>query len=154
MSTIKVDTYLTRGGASEIAIDKLKGVTAAGSMLVVGEGGTVTTNLQQGLAKHWMRLDGSGTVSLLDSFNASGLTDGGSGKYTPAFTNNMSNANYSVQLTASVDHDVDYFFAFFGDESGQYPPPTTSAYTTNNGGSGGGVGDTDGVCGTVNGDLA
>jgi len=154
MSTIKVDTYLTRGGASEIAIDKLKGVTAAGSMLVVGEGGTVTTNLQQGLAKHWMRLDGSGTVSLLDSFNASGLTDGGSGKYTPAFTNNMSNANYSVQLTASVDHDVDYFFAFFGDESGQYPPPTTSAYTTNNGGSGGGAADTDGVCGTVNGDLA
>ena len=35
MSTINVDTYQTRGGASEIAIEKLKGVTAAGSMLVV-----------------------------------------------------------------------------------------------------------------------
>jgi acetoin utilization deacetylase AcuC-like enzyme len=59
MSTLKVDTYLTRGGASEIAIDKLKGVTAAGSMLVVGEGGTNTTNLQQGLAKHWVNYDSS-----------------------------------------------------------------------------------------------
>ena len=51
MSTIKVDTYLTRGGASEIAIDKLKGASSAGSMTIVGEGGTTTTNLQQGLAK-------------------------------------------------------------------------------------------------------
>ena len=54
MSTIKVDTYLTRGGASEIAIDKLKGASSAGSMTVVGEGGTNTTNLQQGLVKHWV----------------------------------------------------------------------------------------------------
>jgi hypothetical protein len=29
MSTLKVDTYLTRGGASEIAIDKLKGASTA-----------------------------------------------------------------------------------------------------------------------------
>ena len=54
MSTIKVDTYQTRGGASEIAIDKLKGVSSAGSMTVVGEGGSTTTNLQQGLAKAWV----------------------------------------------------------------------------------------------------
>ena len=81
MSTIKVDTYLTRGGASEIAIDKLKGVTAAGSMLVVGEGGTNTTNLQQGLAKAWINMDGSGTVGISDSFNVSGISDDGTGQY-------------------------------------------------------------------------
>ena len=46
MSTIKVDTYLTRGGASEIAIDKLKGVSSASSISVVAEGGTNTTNMQ------------------------------------------------------------------------------------------------------------
>ena len=71
MSTLKVDTYLTRGGASEIAIDKLKGVTAAGSMLVVGEGGTVTTNLQQGLTKCWLLVAADG-ASILDSLNVGG----------------------------------------------------------------------------------
>ena len=95
MSTLKVDTYLTRGGASEIAIDKLKGVTAAGSMLVVGEGGSTTTNLQQGLAKSWASFNG-GSDAIGDSFNTSGITDNGSADYSVGFTNNMGNANYSM----------------------------------------------------------
>ena len=94
MSTLKVDTYLTRGGASEIAIDKLKGVTAAGSMLVVAEGGTVTTNLQQGLTKHLCHWDGSGTPAVDDSFNNGSLTDNGTGDFTQNFTNNMANKFY------------------------------------------------------------
>ena len=95
MSTLKVDTYLTRGGASEIAIDKLKGVTATGSMLVVGEGGTVTTNLQQGLCKAWACWQGDQFTTILDSFNSSGGTDNGAGDYTLTITNDMANANYS-----------------------------------------------------------
>jgi hypothetical protein len=94
MSTIKVDTYLTRGGASEIAIDKLKGVTAAGSMLVVGEGGTTTTNLQQGLAKAWLNMNGTGTVATRDSFNIASITDNGAGDYTGTFTNAMNTDDY------------------------------------------------------------
>ena len=96
MSTIKVDTYLTRGGASEIAIDKLKGVTAAGSMLVVGEGGTNTTNLQQGLGKAWINMDGSGTVGISDSFNVSGISDDGTGQYQLQIATDMANADYSA----------------------------------------------------------
>ena len=92
MSTIKVDTYLTRGGASEIAIDKLKGVTAAGSMLVVGEGGTTTTNLQQGLAKSWAAGDNSSGSTVTDSVNVASLTDVATGKTTLTFTNNMRGA--------------------------------------------------------------
>jgi len=92
MSTLKVDTYLTRGGASEIAIDKLKGVTAASSIDVVGEGGTTTTNLQQGLVKSW-----SSQVSqaILDSFNVSSMTDVSAGQVEDNFTNVFSNALYS-----------------------------------------------------------
>ena len=90
MSTLKVDTYLTRGGASEIAIDKLKGVTAAGSMLVVAEGGTVTTNLQQGLCKVWEQSVGAGT-GFDDSFNAASLTDTGTGVEEINYTSNMAN---------------------------------------------------------------
>ena len=101
MSTLKVDTYLTRGGASEIAIDKLKGVTAAGSMLVVAEGGTNTTNLQQGLLKGWYQFDGTGTVNFRDSFNMSGTTDGGTGTYANAYTTNMGSTNYAI-LTGEV----------------------------------------------------
>ena len=101
MSTIKVDTIQKNGGASEISIDKLGGVTAAGSMLVVGEGGTVTTNLQQGLCKFWVKWNGTGTAAENDSFNSSGLTDNGTGLTTFGFTTNMGNANYSLTTTNS-----------------------------------------------------
>ena len=98
MSTIKVDTYLTRGGASEIAIDKLKGVTAAGSMLVVAEGGTVTTNLQQGLCKAWINFDGTGTIAISDSHNITSITDDGTALYTVTIANNMGNATYALTV--------------------------------------------------------
>ena len=102
MSTIKVDTYLTRGGASEIAIDKLKGVTTAGSIVVTGEGNSTTTNLQQGLAKMWIHFDGTGSQAVGDSFNHASITDDGVGLYTVVFTNNMVNDDYSVQYTAKA----------------------------------------------------
>ena len=93
MSTIKVDTYLTRGGASEIAIDKLKGASSASSISVVAEGGTNTTNLQQGLAKCWYSYNASQAIG--DSLNISGITDTGTGISTTTFTTVMSNATYS-----------------------------------------------------------
>ena len=106
MSTIKVDTYLTRGGASEIAIDKLKGVTAAGSILVVGEGGTTTTNLQQGLIKVWFYKETDG-ASLGDSFNVSSLTDTGTGHFSIVFANDFSNSKYgSGSNDVGVHHNA------------------------------------------------
>ena len=99
MSTIKVDTYLTRGGVSEIAIDKLKGVSSAGSMLVVGEGGTTTTNLQQGLCKQWINFRGTSSLVTRDSFNTTSITDNGTGDYQVTIANDMSNDDYSVSGT-------------------------------------------------------
>ena len=95
MSTIKVDTYLTRGGASEIAIDKLKGVSSAGSMTVVGEGGSTTTNLQQGLAKMWLHYNHD-TPAVQDSFNVTSVTDVTTGNFDPQYTNSMNSSNYAV----------------------------------------------------------
>ena len=109
MSTIKVDTYLTRGGASEIAIDKLKGVTAAGSMLVVGEGGTNTTNLQQGLGKAWVNFDGTASgAAARDSLNVSTMTDRGTGKFTITFATVMGNTNYNSVASATVGGEANY----------------------------------------------
>ena len=95
MSTLKVDTYLTRGGASEIAIDKLKGVTDVATINVVAEGGTNTTNLQQGLAKAWAAVDMPGTPAFKDSFNNGSMTDAASGRTNLSFVTNMGNTGYS-----------------------------------------------------------
>ena len=105
MSTLKVDTYLTRGGASEIAIDKLKGVTAAGSMLVVGEGGTTTTNLQQGLLKCFLTLNGTGTIAVLDSFNITSVADNATGTYTVTIANDFASVNYGWAGTGENNND-------------------------------------------------
>ena len=80
---------------STLVIDTIQGKTTAGSINVRGEGST-NTNLQQGLVKAWMSLNGSSTIALHDSFNSSSPTDNGSGDYTQAFTNPMSNDDYSV----------------------------------------------------------
>ena len=55
--------------ASTLKINTLTGVTTAGSIAVTGEGNSTTTNLQQGLCKGCMNLDGSGTIAIQDSFN-------------------------------------------------------------------------------------
>ena len=44
---------------STIKTNTLTGTTSAGSIVVTGEGGTNTTNLQQGLAKKCWQLDGT-----------------------------------------------------------------------------------------------
>ncbi len=112
MSTIKVDTYLTRGGASEIAIDKLKGASSASSISVVAEGGTTTTNLQQGLAKAWVF--GGTNAALDDSFNISSGTDNGEGDYSYAINNDMSQTKYSVQTGV---YNTDNRYAYYASSS-------------------------------------
>ena len=67
--------------ASILKVDTLTGVTTAGSISVTGEGNSTTTNLQQGLVKSYMALNGQGTISVRGSLNATSLTDAGTGEY-------------------------------------------------------------------------
>ena len=46
---------------STVKTNTLTGTTSAGSIVVTGEGGSTTTNLQQGLAKHWILMNGTST---------------------------------------------------------------------------------------------
>jgi len=78
---------------TEAKTDELTGKTTASSIAVTGEGGSTTTNLQQGLAKMWAKYDAGSTLN--DSFNVATLTDSGTGKFDLAFTNSMGNANFS-----------------------------------------------------------
>jgi len=86
---------------SEIKTDKLTGVGTAGSIVVVGEGNSTTTNLQQGLAKSWSAVNGSGTIAILDSFNTASISDIGTGVHQVNYTSAMSNASYA----AAVSHE-------------------------------------------------
>ena len=89
--------------ASELKVDKFTGVTTAGSIDVTGEGNSTTTNLQQGLCKHWILLNGTGTIAVTDSFNNTSITDNGTGDYTVTIANNMNNATFSVTTGGSFD---------------------------------------------------
>ncbi len=105
MSTIKVDTLQTRAGSTAavtgagfVATDQIRGNTAANSVTVVAEGGTNTTNLQQGLAKCWVNFN-STSFGVSDSFNLTGATDNGTGDYTVTIASDMGNVNYSANAT-------------------------------------------------------
>jgi hypothetical protein len=81
---------------STLLLNTLTGKTSAGSIVVTGEGGTETTNMQQGLVKAWLNLDGDSTASIVDNLNVGSLTDNGTGNFTVTYTNNMGNTTYAV----------------------------------------------------------
>jgi len=81
--------------ASELKVDKFTGVTTAGSIDVQGEG-TATTNLQQGLLKAWLNMDGTGTIAISDSFNIGSITDRATGDYFVNLSNAMGNSTWCV----------------------------------------------------------
>ena len=82
--------------ASELKVNRLTGVTTAGSISVTGEGNSTTTNLQQGLAKAWYIFDQVNSNTLDDSLNIGSMTDRNTGSMYGNFTNNMSSVNYTV----------------------------------------------------------
>jgi hypothetical protein len=89
--------------ASILKVDTITGVTTAGSVAVTGEGNSTTTNLQQGLAKAWAELDGTGTIGLSDSFNIASVADNGTGDYTFTYTNAMGGTDYSYMLSGNSE---------------------------------------------------
>ena len=112
-SEIKVDTIVNAGGDNDTGIDlatndqillKVANATrltmnSTGQTTIVGEGGTTTTSLQQGLAKAWGNHSGVNR-NANDSLNIASTSDAGTGAGTYTFTNNMNGADYSVPLGA------------------------------------------------------
>ena len=96
MSTIKVDTYLTRGGASEIAIDKLKGVSTADSIAI--QTGATTTVLQKGMLKTAVHFNSLGGNVLSENLNVSSIDDDGTGQQGVNITSALSSANYTTTV--------------------------------------------------------
>ena len=92
----------------ELHTDTLKGTTTAGSVTVQGEGSN-TTNLQQGLAKAWLSLDGTGTIATADSFNIATTTDNGTGNYSYTYSNNIATAKHPVTGSVIGSTSTNYF---------------------------------------------
>jgi len=89
--------------ASQLKVDTLTGVTTAGSIVVTGEGNSTTTSLQQGLIKHWINMNGTGTIAIQDSFNASAIADMGGGDYVITVSNNLANDDYTLAFNQLAD---------------------------------------------------
>ena len=109
---------------SKIDADGVTGLqeTLTATTTVPSEGGAVTTNLVQGLAKAWVRYNGTGTVAIADSFGMSSLADIGAGYYELTLSSAMGNANYSITGSAQS-----------GDSSsgrGRFEPSSIFAPTT------------------------
>ena len=83
--------------ATFLSVDASEVATLLTTAVINSEGAAVTTNIAQGLAKAWIDLDGTGTISISDSLNIGGVTDNNTGDFTLAYTNNMSSANYCCQ---------------------------------------------------------
>ena len=110
MSEIKVDKLQGTSGSDTAITLSGANTTVGGTLVVTGihtvgnnaihnsDGGAVTQNLVQGLAKVWINISGTGTAAFRDSFNTSSFTDVGTGQYTTTFSNNMSNDDFSAPL--------------------------------------------------------
>ena len=93
-SQIKVDEIKNVAGQYKIKTNVFEGQTTAGSITVQGEGSN-TTNLQQGLTKTWVTIDGDASTAVaFDSFNVASVQDTAAGKYGITMTSVMANANY------------------------------------------------------------
>jgi len=75
-------------------------INSSAQMTVKGEG-SATTNLQQGLSKHFVNINGTGTIATRDSFNLSSAVDNGTANYTFNLTNAHSGETYTLTCSGA-----------------------------------------------------
>ena len=121
---------------------------------VKGEG-TATTNLQFGLNKSHNRFNFDGN-SITGSFNQSGVSDIGTGEYQATYTNNMSNANYTIMMSVGLDDGTenDYVYSVGTRRSVLPTTSTINVQSSHESGNGSAAADADLVMHTILGDLA
>ena len=106
-SVVKTDTITGLASATTLTLPTTTkiGATAivsasAGSATIIAEGGTTTTNLQQGLTKAWVDYTGGGTT-VNDSFNLTSVTDQATGDVILTWANDAANAFYQFSWSGT-----------------------------------------------------
>ena len=72
-----------------------------------GNNSSTPAQVSQGRAKAWVNFEADGTVAIIDDFNVSSITDGGTAIFTVNFTNALANANYTM-TGSSHSYSTDY----------------------------------------------
>jgi hypothetical protein len=121
----------------------------------IGKTSGKTQDTMSGLVKLWLNLNGSATFDgsdseIRDSFNVASTIDNGPGNYDATFTNNMSDANYSVSGTLANNAPI----ASNRDDLHQAVAESSSQINLNNFRDGSGQTDAVHMYGQVFGDLA
>ena len=106
MSTLVTNTITGLSTAANITIGSTPVVSASANSLTVRGEGSAQTSVQQGLAKAWLSMNGTGTIAVRDSLNMTGITDRGVGLTTVTIANNMGSAEYSVGGVSGAAHGV------------------------------------------------
>lgn len=139
---------------SEIKTNKLTGVTSAGSIDVTSEGGSTTTNLQQGLAKMWCNWDGDDNPPTInDSLNVTNFTDNSTADIDINFTNNFVDADYAFmsQSESTFNSSEDSMVISFYDVNNKFDHDIRCIQASARGGANGECPDNGA---TAHGDLA
>ena len=101
-SQLNVDTIVDKAGSGGT------NVKVANTSTYVSDGGAVTQNTVQGLAKAWVNFKGSDTFAVNDSFNVTSCDDNGTGDYdiniSSAFSNDDFSSTSGCQGDASNDN--------------------------------------------------
>ena len=92
-SQLNVDTIVDKAGSGGT------NVKVANTSTYVSDGGSVTQNTVQGIAKAWCYISSNGTV-LSDSLNIGSIADNGTGSYQANFANNMNNVLFNQAITS------------------------------------------------------
>lgn len=92
-----------------------------------GNNSSTPEQVFQGRAKAWVNFNGSGTVSIRDSFNVSSITDNAQGDFSVNFTTAMANANYAASLATGDTDDYDRFASIHS-----YTSSSLRMFTINN----------------------
>ena len=107
MSTIVTNTITGLSTAANITIGSTPVVSASANSLTIRGEGSAQTSVQQGLNKHWVNINGTGTIAARDSFNNSSITDVNTGTYQFTFTNNMGNDDYCAANIGKMNRGTD-----------------------------------------------
>ena len=114
-----------------------------------------TTYSAGGVAKLWVNFNGTGTVAVRDSLNASSITDNGTAVYTVNFSSSMSNGNYGITVgNARAFAWGTVFPQLHTDASFNESAPTSSSFITSIEAYNSGRNDNKYVYNAIHGDLA
>ena len=130
ISGVTAGTGLSGGGTSgDVTLDGVTQPTAdweAGTSTtegIVSPAKVAASAEVNSPVKAWVNFDGTGTVSIRESFNVSSITDNGTGDYTVNFATALVDANYAVSGIGQRPNFSDIIVAL---KQGSTPTQTTS----------------------------